>query len=56
MGDRGALGDMKERAMLNKHEDAAADYRRHVFKTGDPIPRARVVPDARCVVDGVDSR
>jgi len=43
-GRASALGDAKERAMLNKHEDAAADYRRHVFKTGIPFRKHGLFP------------
>jgi len=46
MRDAKAIGleDMAERSALNSHEDAARDYRRHVFATGIPFREDGLFP------------
>ncbi|OUS43050.1 hypothetical protein BE221DRAFT_176046 [Ostreococcus tauri] len=41
---RVGMEDMTKRSMLNSHEDAARDYRRHVFTTGIPFRRHGLFP------------
>jgi len=41
---RGRVEEMQERSMLNSHEDAARDYRRHVFARGIPFRKHGLFP------------